>query len=67
MGSLSPPTFTKVERNGRFGFFQFDGPDQCIPFVVWVNDPLNAIGGKFRIVIGEGYFCRRVGRFADTN
>jgi hypothetical protein len=48
-------------------FLQFDGSHQCIPLIIRVDDPLNPVRYKFRVVIGEGYFCRCIRRFTNTN
>ncbi len=57
----------QVNSRRRISFFQFDGTNQCIPFIIGINDPLYSIDIEFRVIVSESYFCRCVRRFTDTN
>src|SRR5688572_2585074 len=65
--SICRANSNKMNNGGSICFFQFDSTNKRIPFVVWINDPLYTIGIEFRVVISEGYFCRGIRSFADTN
>ena len=48
-------------------FFQLNGADQRVPFVIWVYDVLNTVRVKSRIAVGKSDAARRIGCLTDAN
>ena len=63
------PAVKQNQVDNRWGifFFQLDSSHQCIPFIIWVNDPLHTSLREFRIVISERYFCCGIRWLRQTN
>jgi len=52
---------------GWIRFFELNGSDESIPFIIRIKNELNSGFSEFRIVIREGYFCSSIGSFTYTN